>query len=354
MLAGIAAVVVAGLIPAVDRVGAADRSSALRIPHPAVRPAGIDLAAFLRTYAGFSRDDIKRLEHGEALSRGLPADDSTVALAAAVQVDVPPEFFLARFGEIEQFKKAPEVQQISRFGEPPAVADLAGLTLDAAELEDARRCRIGDCVFKLDATGIERLRATRDDRAAMQAYRAHLSDYAAAYLRSGNNALMEYRDRSRPLVMSSELLRILADSSYVLQHWPELHAAIAAFSGTLPEGLEDFVYWSKEQVASRPVVSLTHVIIRPPQSGITVIATKQLYASHYTTGSLGITVLEDRGRPDSPRTLVAYLNRTRVDVFRGLLGGVKRPMVRSRARAGAERMMRTLKMKLEEAYRGQK
>ena len=343
--------VVLSLLAVIAGLGVA--GSAFHIPHPANR-SGLDLASFLRTNGAFSRDDIQRLERGEAVSNGLAADDATVALAAAVQVDVPPEFLLERFRQIEQFKKAPEVQQIWRFGSSPGVEDLAGLTLDAEELEDARRCKVGHCVFKLDTAGIERLRATGDDAAAMQAFRAHLAEYSAAYLRSGNSALMEYRDRSRPLAMSSELLRILADSPYLLRHWPDLHTAVAAFSGTLPEGLDDFLYWSKEKVASRPVVSLTHVIVRPPRDGITAIATKQLYASHYTTGSLGLTLLQDKGRPDAPRTLVAYLNRTRVDVFAGLLGGVKRPMVRSRARSGAERMMRTLKVKLEEAYQGKK
>jgi hypothetical protein len=111
------------------------------------------------------------------------------------------------------------------------------------------------------------------------------------------------------------------------------------------------VYWSKEKVGPRPVVSLTHVIIRPPGDGVATIATKQLYASHYTTGSLGLTILADRTADKGPRTLVVYLNRTRVDVFDGVLSAVKRPIVRSRARSGAVRMMTGLRTRLEAQFR---
>lgn len=319
-----------------------------RDAHPG--PGEFDLLTFLRTAAGFSAGELQRLEQGETVTKSIAADNATVAVAAAMYVAVPPHYFLEQFRRIEQFKKAQEVQQIRRFSQPPSAADLAGLTLDAGELRDARQCQVGDCAFKLDAAGIERLQATSTDDAALAAFRAHLAEYASSYLEKGNAALMEHRDGARPLAMNHQFSLILAESRYLQRHWPDLHNAIGAFSGTLPEGLDHFLYWSKEKVASRPVVSITHVIIRPPHDGVTVIATKQLYASHYTTGSLGLTLLEDKGHPGAPRTLVAYINRTRVDVFTGLLGGLKRPMIRARARSGADGMMKTLRMKLEQAF----
>lgn len=312
----------------------------------------VDVVSWLRDTGGFSADDIQRIERGEVIVKGLAGDDETVAIAAAMYLAVVPEFFVEHFRRIEAFKQTPEVLQIGRFGAVPSAADLGALTLDTGELRDARHCKVGDCAFKLDTAGIEGLRSTQDDRAALDALRTHLAGYAAAYLGRGNAALMEYRDRSRPLAAAGELHQILAASPYIERHWPELHAVIGRFSGSLPAGLEHFIYWSTEKVASRPVVSLTHVIIQPPRDGVTVIATKQLYSSHYTTGSLGMTFLQDRNGGGTPRTLVAYINRTRVDVFGGLLGGVKRPLVRSRARAGAERMMKAVKAKLEQKFRG--
>ena len=125
------------------------------------------------------------------------------------------------------------------------------------------------------------------------------------------------------------------------ENWPDVYAALAQFSGKLPDGLDGFTYWSKEKVGPRASVTLTHVIIRPPIGGVAVIASKQIYASHYVTASLGLTVLVDQGSAAGPRTLLVYMNRTRVDLFGGFLGGVKRPLVRSRAKSGAERMIGT-------------
>jgi hypothetical protein len=314
-------------------------------------PAAFDITRFLTAEVGFSAAELLRLERGEVVAKGLRADDATVAIVTAALMAIPPDFFVARFRQIEQFKKTAEVQQIGRLGGSPAARELAGLTLETGELKDARRCRVGDCAFKLDAAGIDRLRATRDDQAAIAALRAHLAEYVAAYLHKGNAALMEYHDRSRPLAMTGQIQRILADSPYLQRDWTPLYAVVGGFAGTLPQGLEHFVYWSKEKVGPRPVVSLTHAIIHPPRDGVAIVVTKQLYASHYTTGSLGLTVLADRSGDNGPRTFVVYINRTRVDVFDGVLGALKRPIVRSRARSGAERMMTGLRTRLETDFK---
>lgn len=320
---------------------------------PSVTPetGAFDLGTFLSADAGFPQGEIRRVHRGEVIVRALNPDDETVGIAAAVLVAVPPAFYVEQLRRIEEFKQSPEVQQIGRLGTPPSARDFAPLSLDAGELGEARRCRAGDCEMKLDARGIDRLRAVPAQGDVMGAVRAHLADYASAYLAEGNAALITYHDRGRPQALLGEFERILGSSPALQREWPDLHAALALFSGTLPDGLESFVYWSKEKVGPRPVVSLTHVIIRPPRDGVAVVASKQIYASHYTTASLGLTVLVDQSAAAGPRTLVVYLNRTRVDTFGGLLGGLKRPVVRSRARSGAERMMVTLRTKLESEFR---
>ena len=81
------------------------------------------------------------------------------------------------------------------------------------------------------------------------------------------------------------------------------------------------------------------------------MATKSIYASHYGDASLGVTMLIEGGTPASPRTLVIYVNRSRLDVLGGVFGAIKRPLVRSRARDGAERTMRALRERTERQYR---
>ena len=119
-------------------------------------------------------------------------------------------------------------------------------------------------------------------------------------------------------------------------------------------GTEGFVYWSKEKIGPRAIVSVTHAIINPPREGSAAIATKQIYASYYSHASLGLTILLDRSTGDAPRTRVIYVNRSRLDIFGGLFGGIKRALVRSRARDGAERTMGRVRERVESNYRSRR
>lgn len=318
---------------------------------PPTTPAGFDVSQFLRANAGFSESEIQRTHRGDVIVGNLAVDDHTVGIAATALIAVPPAFFMEQVRDIEEFKKSPEVQQIGRFAHPPSLDDLAQLTIEKGDVDAVRHCRAGDCDFKLDARGIERLRAVPASGDVTAALRAHLVDYVSTYHREGNAALVTYHDRSQPQSLLAEFERIMTASPFIEREWPDLYNGIARFTGTLPAGLDGFTYWSKEKVGPRSAVSLTHLMIRAPQEGVGVVATKQIYASHYTTASLGLTVLVDQSDTRGPRTLVVYLNRTRVDIFGGILGGLKRPLVRSRAKSGAERMMVTLRTKLESEYR---
>jgi hypothetical protein len=63
------------------------------------------------------------------------------------------------------------------------------------------------------------------------------------------------------------------------------------------------------------------------------IASKQIYAMHYFDASLGLTLLVPDPSAPLAATYVVYLNRSRIDVFDGLLGGVARRIVAGRARS---------------------
>jgi len=313
--------------------------------------AGIDEQLLLKQF-GFSAQDLQKINRGEIVGRTTQADASAVALVVAGAIAVPPSYYLERFRAIESFKKSPEILQLGRFGPAPSVADLAALTLDSSDVEDLKDCRINDCGVKLDSPGITALARKDAGSAASSAdMRQYLSAYVQQYIRNGHASLIEYRDDSPPKKLADELRAILSQSAYLRQGWPALYGAVADFSGALPEGLEHFIYWSKEKIGPRAVISVTHAIISPPANGTAAVATKQLYASHYSHASLGVTMLLDKGTPEAPRTLLVYVNRSRLDIFGGLLGSIKRPLVRSRARDGAERTMRLLRDRLEREYR---
>lgn len=322
---------------------------------PAVRTSAQDPGAAgtaLLRELGFPAEEIRKIDGGEVAARALDPGPHEIALAVATSIRVTPSFYLERFREITSFKRTAEVLQIGRIGAAPSTSDFAALTLESDDVRDLRRCRLDDCGLKLDRTGIERL-ARRDAglASASAGMREFLAAYARAYLQSGNGALIEYRDDKPARPLSADLRGILDRSGYLQRGWPGLFRAVGEFGGALPGGHEGFLYWSKEKVGPRAVVSVTHVVISPPAPGGIAVATKQIYASHYSDASLGVTLLIERPSSSGPRTLVVYTNRTRLDVFGGILGGLKRPIVRSRARDGAERTMRRLREKLEREFR---
>jgi hypothetical protein len=181
--------------------------------------------------------------------------------------------------------------------------------------------------------------------------REYLAAYTARYFTRGNAALIEYRDDRPPRPLLADLREILRRSTYLEQGWPELARGVDQFDGTLPDGLEGFLYWSKERIGPRAVISVTHAIVSPLRDGRAAVGTKQVYASHYSDASLGITMLFERAVGAEPRTLVIYTHRSRLDVFGGIFGGLKRPIVRSRARDGATRTLERLRERMERQFR---
>ena len=309
-----------------------------------VTAVAVDGSNLLTKHLGFDAADLQRIERGEIVTRTLTAATNEVAVAAAGIIHVPISYYLDRFDKIESFKKGEDIYQIGRFSAAPVAGDLAALTIDPADVEALRHCRPGNCAVNLDSAGMDRARS--GDNAA--AFREYLAAYAAKYLREGNAALMEYHnDGKRPVV---DGLRSIVGRSAYLKEWPAMMAAITDFNGSLPPDFRHFLYWSKEKTPGKAILNLAHAIVRRERDGIALVAGKQIYASHYMSASLGITVLVNKDTAQGPRTLVIYINRTHVDLFEGMLGPVKRPILRSRARGTAERSLARLFKRLQSDF----
>ena len=87
-----------------------------------------------------------------------------------------------------------------------------------------------------------------------------------------------------------------------------------------------------------------------PRSAIEVAAvSKQLYASKHFDASLGMTLVLDRTRAGAAAVDIVYVNQSRLDVFAGFFGLLKRAMARPRVRAGMERALLAARDRLERA-----
>jgi hypothetical protein len=333
----------------VGMVVAAEPPSRPREPH-----------TLLGNHLGFGAAELQDLERGRPIKRSLaPSDPREIALAGAVRLEVPRAYFLDRFRDIVDFKRAPRVLQVGRFSDPPRLEDVRSLTLPDTEVEDLRRCRVGDCNVKLPASVIRRLETEVDwsqpdaREQVTRIVRGMLVDRARAYLRGGPAALEPDAARRSPVVPSRELAAILDASPYLVPYAPELRSVLEAFPRIGLPASEHFLYWSKETFELKPVISVTHVALYTPErldGTMTIIASAGLYASHYLDASLGLTLVVDAaaGREGC---YVVYVNRSRVDALQGFLSGVRRALAERRARSGTEESLLFLKARLETDYR---
>jgi hypothetical protein len=293
---------------------------------------------FLSEQLGFNAAQLRTLARRDAVVRSLDVSDGReVAVAGAVHVGVPPAFYADLLRDVTTFKRSEEIVQIGRLSSPPVLADLAALTVDADDRESLARCRPGKCGVQLPAAAILRFqrevrwRTPHEAADVDRVMRETVLGIVDAY-RRGDGARVSYDDAARSISPAAEFRAMIEQPPAVVARFPELRRHLIDYPAASP-AIEDVFYWSKEKMGPSAVITVTHLAIarvddRPPLAY--VAASKQLYGAHYFDTSLGISVIL-HGNHDGEMYL-AYVNRSRVDVLTGMLGGMKRALLRSRMR----------------------
>jgi len=299
------------------------------------------------------------LEQGRVVVKSLRFDDRReMGAVGAVKLDVPADYFLARFSNIVSFKQSSLVRQVGKFSAPPVSRDLDRLVVEASDVDALRKCRIGDCGLQLDRDAIRRARTEIDwnkqdarERAAAL-LRDTIFNYVRAYQLNGNSGLPEYVDKNEAVSVRKEMGLLVAHSSAWLGDAPDFRGYLLGMNGR-PAAAEEFLYWSKEQFGLKPVISATHVVVyRHPGQPVFIIASKQIYASRYFSGSLALTVgVRDAAHdPAHASFYIAYANRTRPSAIPAMLGIFIRPFAQAQTRSGMEEQLRLTKERLEADY----
>jgi hypothetical protein len=297
--------------------------------------------------------DVERLAAGRTVAHSLDTEDGReVATMGAVTMNVTPAQYAAALRDIAGFKRTDAVLQIGAFSDPPALRDVERLTLDSSDLDRLRDCQIRDCGVQLPAAAIVRFRqmdwsAPGAGARANETFRALLVEYARNYRARGNAALMQYVDDSVVVDVAAEFRHLVDSDPRILRRFPPLYRHMLTYPATRRPDIDDVLYWSKQKIGPRQVVTITHLAVwrsHNPGMPAYVAASKQIYGSVYFDASLGLTVLVSTA---DGKTIVAYVNRSRVDAFGGLLGPFKRGLVRMRARAVMAKLLKHTKQRLE-------
>lgn len=316
------------------------------------------LATFLRERVALKEMELADIRRGKAIAKVLPSEKEEVAVLGVVLVHASADFFVERFRDIESYKKGTAVPIVKKFSDPPRIEDLDQLQIDNKDFDVLKNCKIGSCDVKLSAESIERLQREIDWKApdasdrVNDLARASLLEYVKRYLAGGNTVLSVYSDKKEPKRIAEQFEEILKASPYIYDYEPEFYEYLRAYPAKHLDDVEDFIYWSKEKFGLKPVISVTHVTIyRKPDSGRTLISSKQIYASHYFEASLGLTAVIATSQTEAPSFYLLYLNRSRSDALHGGFSGLARGQVKSQARSGMQKNIQKIKLSIESLYR---
>lgn len=318
----------------------------------------IDPFAFFRPSVAVSADDRRQLDRGEPIARSVPARNRQIAVFVAIAVNVNGDRLVAWMRQIEKLKKSSYVHAIRRFSDPPVVDDLAALILDDKDLEEIRRCRPADCGLKLTGTEMGQLQRAVIDAgtawkpALQQAFRQLVLQRVSSYLQGGHAALGRYEDEEGRDSLEAGFSLLLQQSEYLTRGMPQFAEYLNRYPQAAMPGVESFVYWSKEGVSGKPIVSATQVsMVRrdDPSLPEVIVAGKEIFATHYTNASLGLTAIV---RGSNSRNYLVYLNRTEVDVLGGFFGGLVRTVMGRRLKSEASDVLRGLRDRLESGEPG--
>jgi hypothetical protein len=327
---------------------------------PCARTADDGPQGFLAATFALGADDLAKIDGGQVAARTLaPGDAREVVTLGVVRMRITPDFYVSRLGDIVNFKQTDGILQIGVFGTPPLLGDIAGLTLDTADIRSLRECRVGRCGVQLPADAIERFQRDvnwQDGDAEPRAnalMRQILVDYVARYQRAGVAASMYYADQAGGRDVHDEFSSLAGAGVAGWNRVPALRSHLLHYPDAPAEDTRDLFYWSKERVGRKSVASVTHLAIartRGDSPADYAVASKQIYGTHYYDASVGLTLLLRDETKEGPSTYVAYLNRSRIDIFTGVLGRVARKVVTVKARSLVSDQLARLQRTLERQF----
>jgi hypothetical protein len=329
-------------------------------PLRGAQQAGDDTFQFLAPSVVMSARDRADLDRDQVVARVLSGKGGQLAVFVATRLNAQPDALVAWTRAIAELKRSRFVLAIGRFSDPPRQSDLEELTLDQPDLDAIRRCRPGQCGVKLSAGDIGSLKAVLaaagDDwrDAAQREFRRLLVERVLRYRAGGLAALEAPADGKKSRRPDDALLAIVEQSPY-LANLPYVVAWLKEYPHA-DSAVESFFYWSKEHYGEgKPVISITHVgIVRPASDHrlpAVVIAGKQIFATHYLEGGLGLTMVLRDATNGTP--YLAYVNRSQVDMLRGLFGMFVRGVLEGRVERQAPLIVRGLRARLESGNPGE-
>jgi len=287
------------------------------------------LTTFLQQSIGFDAQQLAAVERGEPVVKVLETRDRRdVAVFGIITSGLGREAYVRVLRNFPRSLRTPNRTQLGIFSSPAVESDVAAVTINARDVAEMKSCKPGDCVVKLPATDMRRIHdemnwsaSPSDLQAQLNAYaRRRLVEYITDYRQRGDSAMAIYDDRGNMNMHASDAFAAqFAESPYIYQTVPSLRSYFTDYPhGSLPSGAAEVLFWSEDVMPRlRPILSVTHLVVYTPPElpGMTLAASKQIYATHYFEAAMDLTAVVER----SPGSYVVVLRRYRFD---NLPGGI--------------------------------
>jgi hypothetical protein len=319
---------------------------------PVVCPAQEESRPFLRKVIQLSDAQLAAVEKGEVVTKLLPTTDKPeIAAFGIVKTAGTVGQLLVLARDVQKFRQVPQIPEMGRFSTPAKLEDLKGLTHPPDDVAALKKCKPGSCDVKLGTKGLERISkidwsAPDADKQATAILNQAIVDYVTAYQQEGTEAMGNVLDKKQEKSRAQEYRTLLAHSPYLVDYVKEFNDYLAAYPKGKLDGAEDALFWAKDTFGLKPVVAAYHATVyRGPRGAL--IASKQLFASHFFNASLEIMAAVPT--PDGKGLYLMSLYRTRIDPPTGMLAGVLMGKVRDGVETGVEQNLMTARDRLAAA-----
>jgi hypothetical protein len=313
---------------------------------------------FFREFVGLNEEQITAIRSGKAIAKVVesPTPDE-VYVFGSVYVEATPESYLKLASDIDALRKLPSYLAIQSFSDPPQLSDLAGFTLEEQDLAELKNCKTGHCQFQLPTEAIDEFQESINwsapdvaDKVNRLAQRLALQALIE-YMQGGNTALGAYRDKKHPAAVAETFASLVGRFEALPVYLPELNEYLLEYPKAKSDNVQAGFYWEKVNFGLKPTFRIVQKIVYRGAIGkgpAYVVAEKQIYASHYFETALDLTVcVKDVQRPGF---YIITVKGSKQAGLTGLKGSIVRKVAVDKTRSSLERVLVTIKHKLESQH----
>jgi hypothetical protein len=310
---------------------------------------------FYREVAGLNEEQIAAIRSGKAVAKVIesPTPDE-VYVFGSVYVEATPESYLKFASDIDALRKLPSYLAIQSFSDPPQLSDLEGFTLDEQDMKDLKNCKPGHCQLQLPTEAMEDFQQSIDwsapdvaDRVNRRAQQLALQALQE-YMQGGNTALGAYRDKKHPAAVAETFASLIGRFEALPVYLPELNEYLLDYPKAKSDNVQAGFYWEKVNFGLKPTFRMVQRIVYRgaiEKEPAYAVAEKRIYASHYFQTALDLAVcVKDAQRSGF---YIITVKGSKQAGLTGLKGSIVRKVAVDKTRSSLERVLVTIKHKLE-------